>query len=148
MKMETCLELQAHLDGELPPGRREAVQALCAQDAEAQALYQSLKTLRETVRDHEPEHRLSESREFYWSQIQRRIASAEAQAAPAPQTLSAWSQLFRWLVPLGGLAAVALIFTLKDPARPRNVAFNTAPNPATSVEYRSDADGVTVHWIN
>lgn len=152
MKTETCLEIQAYLDGELEPSRRTAVAAYCEQDPEARALCHSLQVVRDAVRQHEPESCLSDSREFYWSQVQRRIAAAERQAQTAPdRSLPAWTGIFRWLVPVAGLAAVTLVFTLRD--TPGQVLGSgdlvaALPSAATSVEYRSDADGVTIHWIN
>ncbi len=152
MKTETCLEVQAYLDGELESSRRAAIAALCEQDTAARALRDSLQVVRDTVRQHEPEHRLSDSREFYWSQIQRRIAAAERQAETRPaRPLPAWTGLFRWLVPVAGLAAVTLVFTLRDDPRQLLIdgtVLAAAPASATSVEYRSDTDGVTIHWIN
>ncbi len=146
MKIETCLEIQAYLDNELNPERRGAVEALCAADPEAASLREALRSVKETVRTHEPEIRLSESREFYWSQIQRRIATAEREsAAPNRRTLPAWSALYRWLAPAVGLAAIALVISLKDS---RQSEFSYAVAGGTVEVYRSDADGVTVHWVN
>ena len=147
MKIETCLEIQAYLDNELNPERRGAVEALCAADPEAAALREALRSVKETVRTHEPEIRLAESRDFYWSQIQRRIAAAEREsAAPNRRTLPTWSAIYRWLVPALGLAAVAaVVITLKNP---RHSELSNAVAGGTVEVYRSDADGVTVHWIN
>jgi len=151
MKIESCLEIQAYLDGELDPGRKAAIATLCQQDPETRSLYDALKSLRETVRENEPEHRLTDSREFYWSQVQRRIAAEERKNAQPVDPQFAWSRLIRWLVPVGGLAAVALGFTLSEqpiPVVSTFASFASAPQAVTSVEYRSDIDGVTVHWIN
>jgi len=146
MKIETCLEIQAYLDNELTAERRGAVEALCAADPEASSLREALRSVKATVRTHETEIRLNESREFYWSQIQRRIAAAEREsAAPNRRTLPAWSALYRWLVPAVGLAAVVAVVTLRDDRRSE---LSSAVAGGSTVEYRSDADGVTVHWIN
>jgi anti-sigma factor RsiW len=146
MKIETCLEIQAHVDNELNADRRAAVEALCASDPEAASLREALRSVKETVRNHEPEIRLNESREFYWSQIQRRIAAAERESAPATvRRMPTWAALYRWLAPAVGLAAVALVITLKNP---RHSELSNAVAGGTVEVYRSDADGVTVHWIN
>jgi anti-sigma factor RsiW len=146
MKIETCLEIQAYLDNELNAERRSAVEALCAADPEAASLRDALRSVKATVRTHETEIRLNESREFYWSQIQRRIAAAEREsAAPNRRILPTWSALYRWLIPAVGLAAMVAVVTLRDDGRSE---LSSAVASGSTVEYRSDADGVTVHWIN
>ena len=77
MKTETCLEIQAYLDGELDSRRQKEAAALCDRDPEARALHASLENLRGVLQSHEPVHLVPDSREFYWSQIQKRIAAAE-----------------------------------------------------------------------
>lgn len=148
MKTETCLEVQALVDGELDARRSADVIALCANNAEAQALRDTLQNVRNTLQQTESQYRLTESREFYWSQIQRRIQAAEAAPSRETKPLSLWSGLLRWLVPTAGLAAIALALTLRVPTPVTDLAYNAEASPVTSVEYRSDTDGVTVHWIN
>jgi anti-sigma factor RsiW len=144
MKTETCLEIQASIDGELDAHREATLGALCTQDPEAKALREELANLRAALRSHEPEYRISDSREFYWGQIRRRIDQAERAEAAAPRkSLSSFSTMFRWLAPVAGLAAVTLVFSLRDADIPGPVAPDIS-----SVVYRSDADGITVHWIN
>jgi len=153
MKTETCLEIQAYVDGELDASRRAVVERLCATDSEARQLSDGLKALRSAVRANEPEIHVPESREFYWSQIQRRMSAASA-TAPTTDTGAAWTQWMRWLVPMAGAAAVVSLLTL--PGREGQTtttlaSMSPAPTysaPASSVIYRSDTDGVTVHWIN
>jgi len=153
MKTETCLEIQAYVDGELDASRRTTVEHLCATDPEARQLSEGLAALRTAVRAHEPEFQVPETREFYWSQIQRRMSAASA-AAPVTVAGSAWTQWMRWLVPLAGAAAVVSLLTL--PSREGQTTATLASMsptpkyaaPASSIVYRSDTDGVTVHWIN
>ena len=108
MKTETCLEIQAYVDGELDASRRAVVERLCATDSEARQLSDGLKALRSAVRANEPEIHVPESREFYWSQIQRRMSAASA-TAPTTDTGAAWTQWMRWLVPMAGAAGGMLI---------------------------------------
>ena len=152
MSSEQMLEIMAQVDGELAAGRQADVQRLLATDAEAAALHRELSTMRQAIRAHEPLGHVADSREFYWSQIQRRIdqeARAAAHAAnPKPQ-LSSW---LRWLVPAIGVAAVAVVMSLQQTASPtiKEMAstVDSSQAEASSLTYRSEADGVTVHWIN
>ncbi len=159
MNTETCLEIQASVDGELDASRRATVERLCATDPNARRLSEQLTLLRDALRANEPEYRVSDTREFYWGQIQRRIAAETARdsasdrhAAPVQSwTESSW---IRWLVPLAGVAAVLALVTLPNndaPATTTLASISPAPSgsaAASSVIYRSDTDGVTVHWIN
>jgi hypothetical protein len=61
-------------------------------------------------------------------------------------------------VPIGGLAAAVALFQLPDgpntaakgskSAEPTQLALNGGAAEASSVEYRSESDGVTIHWIH
>jgi len=146
---EFTLDLQAYVDGELDSSRRAEVERVLASDAEARQLVEGLRQLSELVRSHEPTAKVPESREFYWSQIQKRIAAAEsAENRNRPQASSAL-QWLRWLAPALGVAAVAVMIAL--PTREAAVGPLAAGSPledAVSMTFRSDADGVTIHWIN
>lgn len=154
MKTETCLEIQAYVDGELDAARRATVEQLCATDPEARQLSDGLTALRGTLRANEPEHVVPETREFYWSQIQRRLEVPSGVTSSPQERTPAYSAWIRWLVPLAGIAAVVALLTLPQGGSPAStsLASLTASPSATasssSMVYRSDADGVTVHWIN
>jgi len=75
------LKLQAYLDGELPEGEARELATGLAQDQEAAALLAELRQTRDAIAGSEQVRALPESREFYWSKIQRAIERAEA---PAP----------------------------------------------------------------
>ncbi|MBN8249674.1 MAG: hypothetical protein J0L84_19820, partial [Verrucomicrobia bacterium] len=138
MNKETCLELQALIDGELNKRQRDALLRKSAADAESQHLVEALTALRETVRGHEPEHRVPESREFYWSRIQQRIAANPLR--PATATPARWDWL-RWLVPVAGAAAVAALLSFPRTPEPSELAVvsprhsETGPQLASSVTY-------------
>jgi len=87
MNSDTQLKIQAYLDNELSPGEARKIAATLSSDRDLQELYGELQATKETLRANEPEVKLGDSREFYWSQIQRRIATAERE--PAPRT-AAW----------------------------------------------------------
>ena len=146
---EFTLNLQAYVDGELDSSRRAEVERVLASDAEARLLVEGLRQLSDLVRSHEPVARVPESREFYWSQIQKRIAVAEATGNRESREVSGALQWLRWLAPALGVAAVAVLIAL--PTREASgvaQAGGSALEDAVSMTFRSDADGVTIHWIN
>ena len=161
MKNETLLELQACLDGERDAARSADLEAQCAQDPELRALRDQIAHTRELLRQHDPDHRVPVSREFYWRQIERQITPEDRTDTSSSPSISSWSALLRWLVPIGGLAAAVALFQLPDgptPAaqtakgdkstEPTQLALNGGTTEASSVEYRSESDGVTIHWIH
>lgn len=106
MKIETELKLQAHLDGELTLAETREVEGLLAGDADARELLAELTLVQTCLAGNEPEARVPESREFYWSKIQREIDRA---SNPAP-VRRGWLRAFqgRLLWSTGALAGIAL----------------------------------------
>jgi len=108
MNTELMLKLQAWVDGELPESECARMAEWVRTDKEAAALAAELKTTRGFLAGNETEAKLSDSREFYWSKIERAIERAEAQApdrAPVP-----WlAALRRFLAPASGIALVAFL---------------------------------------
>src|SRR4029078_8751113 len=112
MNSDTQLKIQAYLDNELSPGEARKIAAMLSSDRDLQEVNGELRATKESLRANEPEVKLGDSREFYWSQIQRRIATAEREPAPrAPRAL--WNRL---LAPLAGTAALfALLLAVMNP---------------------------------
>jgi anti-sigma factor RsiW len=158
MKNETLLELQACLDGERNAARSAELESQCAQNPELRALRDQIAHTRELLRQHEPDHRVPVSREFYWRQIERQITPENRSDNSSIPWMPSWSAAMRWLVPIGGLAAAVALFQLPDgpnpaakgakSAEPTQLALNGGTAEASSVEYRSESDGVTIHWIH
>src|SRR5688572_6098577 len=97
MTEDQQLKLQAFLDGELSEKEAREMASWLARDAEATALAGELRNTRKALKDSEPNIRVPESREFYWSKIQREI---EREPAPAPErSASVFGILRRLLVP-------------------------------------------------
>ncbi len=145
---EMTLDLQAYVDGELPSDRRQAVEAMLSGDAEARELVEGLRRLSLLVRSHEPEIMVPASREFYWSQIQKQIDLAEREEVRRPAGFAlGW---LRWLVPAVGAAAVAVVVTLRPGREEVTLAgtFDSAQTESSAVVFRSESDGVTIHWID
>ena len=152
MSDEQLLEIMALADGELDGTRKAAVARWLADDSSAAALHRELSGIRTLVRAHEPAGAVPDSREFYWSQIQRRITTEERAAerkSPAKTSPLHW---LRWLVPTLGLAAVALVIVVQQQPGASVIAGNgpslTAGTDASAMTFTSDADGVTIRWIN
>src|SRR3954463_8797743 len=108
MTDEQQLKLQAFLDGELPETDSREIAAWLARDADATALLGELKNTRNALKGFEPELKVPESREFYWSKIKREIERSAPVVAPV-ETVSLFARLRRVLMPLGAVAAVALM---------------------------------------
>ena len=156
MNRDTQLKVQAYLDNELSSGDARSVSKLISSDTYARELYQELKATKEMVMENEPIIPLPESRDFYWSQIQRRIAAAERQPVAPP--LRPW--WLRIMAPALGTAALfALLLTVVDTNKQKPiVASQTArasdplhqleqSSDVSTITFRSEAEGVTVVWI-
>lgn len=145
---EFTLDLQAYVDGELEAGRRAEVERVLATDAEAREVVAGLRRIAELVRANEPEMKVPETREFYWSQIQRRIAQAESADPKAKRQVEGAMHWLRWLAPALGVAAVAVMVALpRGEKEGPTLASTVSVEDAVSMTFRSDADGVTIHWI-
>lgn len=151
MSEEQQLKLQAFLDGELPERDAREVAAWLARDAEAADLLGELRNTRKALKDFEPEVKLPESREFYWSKIQREIQRLEPLEAPS-KGVSLLTVLRRVLVPLGAAAvlAVAGVLTYRQfggqGAAPVQVHALLADVGAFT--YRDQSQGMTVIWLS
>jgi anti-sigma factor RsiW len=150
MKSELQFKLQAHLDGELSDSEAREVASLLAQDADAAALYAELTNTRGALKGFESEIKLPESREFYWSKIQREIEreeQTEQESAPHPVL----AMLRRLLVPAMGVAAVLLAVSLIGPQLGGNASaeaeMETMFADAGAMTYRDYQGGTTLIWL-
>ncbi len=142
---EQLLDLQAYVDGELPEERRRQIEAALPSDLDARELVDGLRQLGTLIRANEPTASVPASREFYWSQIRRQI-EAEQPKAPAASAALGW---LRWLIPALGVAAVAVVVSTRSGPRELTLAGGGDVTLAdvSSTVFRSESDGVTVHWI-
>lgn len=156
MNRELQLKLQAHLDGELPPAQLRKITELLVHDQEAKTLYMELQATRDLVRGNELALKLTESREFYWSKIAREIDRNEG-TQTAPDRTRDFSWLRRWILPLGGVAALTVLLgiALQVPSSSWP-AFRLAETPEieTTVDdtsmnsFRSESEGISVVWVS
>ncbi|HLX68926.1 MAG TPA: hypothetical protein VKV04_04780 [Verrucomicrobiae bacterium] len=152
MTEEQQLKLQAFLDGELPEKDAREVAAWVARDAEATDLLAELRNTRKALADFEPALKLPESREFYWSKIQREIQRLEPVQAPA-KSPSLFTLLRRALLPLGAVAvlAVAGVFAFRQfstQGGTSHTQVNAMLADVGAIHYRDQAQGMTVIWLS
>jgi anti-sigma factor RsiW len=153
MNEELQLKLQACLDGELPEGEARDVADLLAQNAEAAALFAELNNTRRALKEFDSEIKLPESRDFYWSKIEREIGRLER-----PQTIDdapAWlsALLRRFLAPAGVLAAlvIAALLIIRQPPAGNTLGgpeTETAFADADAFTYRDYTAGTTLVWLS
>ena len=152
MNQELELQLQAYADGELSAGEASKVGLLLTHDVPAQELLRELTFTKQALRGNELEVKLPEGRDFYWSTIAREIARQDRAVAPVPAA-SWWRSSFKYLAPLGGLAAVCLLVVLsgsKENAGETSQAAvieSLSPDMVTST-FRSQSDGMKVIWLS
>jgi anti-sigma factor RsiW len=156
MKNDTQLKVQSYLDNELAPAEARKVSNLISSDPEARDLYTHLKTTKEILVQNEPMAKLDDSRDFYWSKIQRGIRSTER--VPAAKAASRW--WIKILAPMAGAVALfALLLSIANPISREPVAQNVLTEPkalhevqdlapdVSTITFHSEAEGVTVVWV-
>ncbi|HEY5915042.1 MAG TPA: hypothetical protein VJA21_30990 [Verrucomicrobiae bacterium] len=147
MDYQQQLDLQAYLDGELSEAKARRVAAWLAQDAEAAALAIELRQTRSAVTGYEKEIRLPESREFYWSKIQREIQRQE-RAEPNAERLPEWLKVIRrLLMPATAMAMVAFIAVMVG-RQPTGIPSETALTDTGAMTYRDFEKGATLVWLS
>lgn len=146
MKHEIEIKLQAWLDGELPDREAVEVKRLLAADPEAARLFTELRQIREVLRAGEVERPVPESREFYWSKLQRAIASQEV--VPARPEKVSWRRWLRVLLPLGAATALALVLSRQNSRNDAAAAeIENHLDDMGSFSFRSESERMTVIWI-
>jgi hypothetical protein len=150
MKFDQELKIQAYLDGEVSARESREVEALLAADSQAEALLSELKLTRSALLGNEPEIKLPETREFNWSQIQRRIEAA--QPAEAAARLPFWVTWRRYFAPVAGVAIVAVlgIFSLQNIPEEVNGHLAEVENlseHSSSMSFRSQSENMFVVWV-
>ena len=153
MDWEAQLKLQAFLDGELPEQERREMVGKLAQDPEAAALLGELRQTRELLAGREEGVRLPESREFYWSKIERGIQRLE-KPAPRAAAIPPWLvRLRRLLVSASAVALLAIagfVVTRQNGSSgfPGGVAVETALADTGAFTYRDYVAGTTLVWLS
>jgi anti-sigma factor RsiW len=161
MNREQQLKLQALLDGELPEREAREILAWTQRDSAAAGLLAELKNTRAAMAKSEPHLSVPETREFFWSKIEREIQRLEPQAASAPR-VSVFAILRRLLLPavaVSALVIAGLIAHFNSPtivptAVVQTVADADAPTVETTLAnsdattYRDASEGTTLVWFS
>jgi anti-sigma factor RsiW len=158
MNRDTQLQVQAYLDNELSPADARNVSKLISSDVAIRELYNELKDTKDVLVQNEPEIRVPDTRDFYWSQIQRRIATAERVPIAAPSR-PWWVRL---LAPVAGTVALCalLLSVVNKDGQPTVVHSNLSTLPSAPIHtvhepadvnlftFRSESEGVTLVWVS
>jgi anti-sigma factor RsiW len=149
MDFETELKLQAYLDGELPEAEARQIAKLLAQDQEAVLLLSELRNTRQAIKGSEAIVQLPESREFYWSRIEREIEGLE-QPQRVEQKRPFIFRLQRLLVPVSGAVAVAVFLGITLLNSGTGTALGEtelATEDMGAITFRSESEGMTTVWL-
>ena len=145
------MKLQAYLDGELPDGEARPVAGLLAQDAEARALLAELKNTRAALAGFEADIKLPESREFYWSKIEREIERQSAMIEPERKFASPFAFFLRRLATVGAASVLAIVGMVAirqvDFGGPGGLEVKAEFVDGGALTYRDQAQGLTLVWL-
>ncbi len=151
MEDDGQLKLQSYLDGELPEREAREVANWLARDQEAAALFVELRNTRQALKSFEIDIRLPESREVFWSKIERAIRSAERHSA-APEQTPLLARLRRLILPLssvGAMAAIVVSVILHSSTAQAGMLgeVELASKDMGALTFRSQSDGLTMVWL-
>jgi anti-sigma factor RsiW len=152
MNHDLQLKMQAYVDGELAEPGSSEMRDLLSRDGEARALMAELTAMKSALKGLEMPATLPESREFYWSKIERQIRAGERPAQTQPST-SMLDALRRFLFPAGALAAFLLIGLF---AASQSGIFGTSHAPEVeatladsgALTYRDFETRTTLVWLS
>jgi anti-sigma factor RsiW len=151
MNNDFKLKLQSLVDGELSGREASDLEARLAADPEAKALKTEMEMTRQALRGNEMDRPAPLSREFYWSQIERRIEAGERAAARPASGLGEW--LARYWPQLSGAAVAACLLmlvalNLKGLSESPWEDIETPLAEAGSFSFRSEQQRLTLVWVS
>jgi anti-sigma factor RsiW len=153
MKHEDELKIQGYLDNQLPPAERREIADLISRDSAAHSLYEALAATKTLLVQNEPDYKLAETREFYWSKIEREIQKT---APPRPEpVLRLGLNWQNWWVRLVGAGAAAVLLgtvilsslrldTLEPSYDPQEIE---SPADMSAITFHSESANMTVVWV-
>ncbi len=149
MDLQQQLKLQAYLDGELSPGEAGGMESKLASDAGARALLAELRTTNDAIKGFEQGIKVPETREFYWSKIERGIELAERHQ-PEPARVPFLASWRRLVMSAGAAAAfvIALFLAFGPPARSMAPELEASLADPAAFTYRDFANGTTLVWLS
>jgi len=144
------LKLQAYLDDELSAGEAAEVEGRLTQDPEGKALLAELRNTRTAMSAGELEVKLPESREFYWSKIEREIERQSRPVAEASK-LSWFAWVQRHLLPVSGVALLfcllAVMLVHSEKLTPQYGETELASDDMGSYTFRDQQQKMTMVWL-
>jgi len=144
MDYDAQLKLQSYLDGELAESEAREIANRLAQDREAVALFAELRNTRQALVGCEVGLTLPESREFFWSKIQREVYRLE-KSQPAPRPSPVFAAWRRFLMPAGAVLAIAAFIGLLSGSHgPTHEMAVADPGAFT---YHDFSAGTTLVWL-
>ncbi|MGA2748955.1 MAG: hypothetical protein ABSG59_09285 [Verrucomicrobiota bacterium] len=145
MKHHLELKIQAWTDGELSHRQARRVAQWIGREAQAAELAAELAGVKKALAANEPARTVPESRDFYWSKIERQI-QRQAQNRPAPSPWYArWQGL---LVPLTGVTAlVCALAVIHQPRRPTFDEISATDDTMEAVTFNDQTAGMSVVWL-
>ncbi len=148
MKEDLQLKVQAWLDGELPDHEARQLGEWIATDAEASALVAELGSVHRALSGNETHAVLTDSRDFYWSKIERQIRREAAQA-PVYASIPWYARLRRYMAPLAGVAVLAcalLMAVVQRSSAPVDETSSTGGG-MEALTFHDQSAGMTVVWL-
>jgi len=150
INLDSQLKLQAYLDGELAVEEAAEVSGWLDRDPEARALLNELRNTKAALVGYESAFRLPESREFFWSKIEREIEKQEAAREEAPHVpWYVWLQ--RHFFPLSGVALLScflgVLFIESGRSAGQFGEMEMASDDMGSYTFRDQNDKVTMVWL-
>jgi anti-sigma factor RsiW len=153
MNHDTELKLQAYLDAELPAEEARLMEEWLTRDAQARAVCEELRATKKLLQGNELPRTLSESREFYWSKIERAILRGEQVEQPVSPVATIRKWWFRLAAPLAGatLLGAVLFVALRSGTSSSGMAYfhevETPVEESTGITFHSEAAHMIVVWV-
>lgn len=151
MNQDLELKLQAFLDHELEDGKAREVADLISRDPEAAALYAELNETAQLVKTNELAVKCPDTREFYWSQIERGIQRESPREGATRRGAHSWWA--RLVAPALGAALLfgGGLFLLKLSSSPGTLSYlqeiDTPLDETSAISFHSQSAGMTVVWV-
>jgi hypothetical protein len=147
MKHNLQLKVQAWVDGELTGREARQIGEWVARDAEAGALAAALGSAKQTLRGNEVTPTVSDTREFYWSKIERQI---QFESRPGRRDGTPWyARWKRLLAPAAGVAvlACAAVVAVHHTALPAFDELAVTGENMEAVTFHDQSAQMTVVWL-
>ena len=147
MKHDLQLKVQAWLDGELPDREARQIAEWIARDAEASALAAELGCIKKAMFRNEAAAAPGESREFYWSKIERQIEREAGNRRP--DDLPWYARWRKYMPSLAGAAALAcvLLMAVRQNGPPTFDEISSTIDGMEAVTFHDQTSQMTVVWL-